>query len=109
MPWVASMKYALCPEEWGLIHIVACRQGQDSAPARVMVFVESEEAARRAATPLRSGLWGEHKVAVLLPHGEEPIQVRKTSRRRVAGRCYKERVDTEFPVRLGIITKVSAP
>ena len=25
--------------------------------------------------PLRSGLWGEHTVSVLLPHGEEPIQV----------------------------------
>ena len=40
-----------------------------------MVFVESEEAARAAAMPLRSGLWGDHKVSVLLPHGEEPIQV----------------------------------
>lgn len=51
------------------------RQGEDAAPVRVMVFVESEEAARAAATPLRSGLWGDHKVSVLLPHGEEPIQV----------------------------------
>lgn len=25
--------------------------------------------------PLRSGLWGDHTVSVLLPHGEEPIQV----------------------------------
>ncbi|CAL8467542.1 g7080 [Coccomyxa elongata] len=62
--------------------IVMCRQlrldlaeqGEDAAPARVMVFVESEEAARAAAMPLRSGLWGDHKVSVLLPHGEEPIQ-----------------------------------
>ena len=45
------------------------------APARVIVFCEDEEAARRAAMPLRSGLWGEHTVSVLLPHGEEPIQV----------------------------------
>lgn len=51
------------------------RQGEDAAPARVMVFVASEEAARAAAMPLRSGLWAEHKVSVLLPHGEEPIQV----------------------------------
>ena len=51
------------------------RQGQDVAPARVIVFCEDEEAARRAAMPLRSGLWGEHTVSVLLPHGEEPIQV----------------------------------
>ncbi|CAK0742325.1 hypothetical protein CVIRNUC_001388 [Coccomyxa viridis] len=62
--------------------IVMCRQlredlrqqGQDVAPARVIVFCEDEEAARRAAMPLRSGLWGEHTVSVLLPHGEEPIQ-----------------------------------
>ena len=51
------------------------RQGQDVAPARVIVFCEDEDAARRAAMPLRSGLWGEHTVSVLLPHGEEPIQV----------------------------------
>ncbi|KAK9909664.1 hypothetical protein WJX75_005823 [Coccomyxa subellipsoidea] len=50
------------------------QQGEDAAPARVMVFVASEEAARAAAMPLRSGLWAEHKVSVLLPHGEEPIQ-----------------------------------
>ena len=51
------------------------RQGQDVAPARVIVFCEDEAAARGAAMPLRSGLWGEHTVSVLLPHGEEPIQV----------------------------------
>ncbi|CAL5219427.1 g1256 [Coccomyxa viridis] len=50
------------------------QQGQDVAPARVIVFCADEDAAKRAAMPLRSGLWGEHTVSVLLPHGEEPIQ-----------------------------------
>ena len=66
------------------------RQGQDVAPARVIVFCEDEEAARRAAMPLRSGLWGEHTVSVLLPHGEEPIQVRpgpKFERTAALGGC----------------------
>lgn len=40
-----------------------------------MVFAESEGAAQAAAEPLRAALWGEHKLAVLLPHGHEPIQV----------------------------------
>ena len=56
-----------------------CRQGQDVAPARVIVFCADEDAAKRAAMPLRSGLWGDHIVSVLLPHGEEPIQVTSPS------------------------------
>jgi len=57
------------------ISVTLCRQGQDVAPARVIVFCADEDAAKKAAMPLRSGLWGEHTVSVLLPHGEEPIQV----------------------------------
>ncbi len=60
---------------FGSQHGHGCRQGQDVAPARVIVFCADEDAAKRAAMPLRSGLWGEHTVSVLLPHGEEPIQV----------------------------------
>lgn len=56
--------------------LLRCRQGQDVAPARVMLFVRDEAAARAAARPLRHGLWGDHTVSVLLPHGEEPIQAR---------------------------------
>ena len=44
-------------------------------PPRVIVFTDTEEAAVAAATPLRNALWGKHKLAVLLPHGDEPIKV----------------------------------
>ena len=101
------------------------RQGEDAPPARVMVFAQSEEQARRIlaansnsqlahlagcthvaaahafplllldwpfigrrltalllyqaaalAEPLRNVLWGEHKISVLLPGGQEPIKAR---------------------------------
>lgn len=39
------------------------------------MFTGSEEAAVAAADPLRTVLWGQHRLAVLLPHGEEPIKV----------------------------------
>ena len=41
----------------------------------MIVFAESEEGAVKAASPLRSALWGVHKLAVLLPSGLEPIKV----------------------------------
>lgn len=50
------------------------RQGEDAPPPRVIVFAESEEAAVAAADPLRGGLWAQHRLAVLLPHGDEPIK-----------------------------------
>ena len=50
--------------------------GEDAAPARVIVFADSEAAAREAAAPLRAALWGDHTLSVLLPGGEEPIQAR---------------------------------
>ncbi|KAL4447639.1 hypothetical protein ABPG75_004858 [Micractinium tetrahymenae] len=49
-------------------------QGADEAPARVMVFAGSEEQARQLAGPLRTVLWGDHKISVLLPEGTEPIK-----------------------------------
>ncbi|KAK9816599.1 hypothetical protein WJX72_002558 [[Myrmecia] bisecta] len=60
---------------------VLCRQmrqdlraeGEDLPAPRVMVFADSEADARQAAPPLRSVLWGDHKMSVLLPSGEEPI------------------------------------
>lgn len=52
-----------------------CRQGEDAAPTRVMVFAPTSEAAQACASPIRNVLWGAHKVAVLLPQGEEPIKV----------------------------------
>lgn len=52
-----------------------CRQGEDAAPTRVMVFAPTSEAAQACAPPIRNVLWGAHKVAVLLPAGEEPIKV----------------------------------
>lgn len=51
------------------------RHGQDAPPPRVMVFAGSEAEAIGAADPLRTALWGQHRLAVLLPHGEEPIKV----------------------------------
>lgn len=42
-----------------------------------MVFAGSDAEARAAARPLRNVLWGDHKMSVLLPSGEEPIKVRK--------------------------------
>ncbi|KAK9828026.1 hypothetical protein WJX81_001394 [Elliptochloris bilobata] len=48
--------------------------GEDAAPARVIVFTDSEAAAREAAGPLRAALWADHTLSVLLPGGEEPIQ-----------------------------------
>ncbi|KAL4428688.1 hypothetical protein ABPG77_009794 [Micractinium sp. CCAP 211/92] len=50
------------------------RQSADEAPARVMVFAGSEEQARQLAGPLRTVLWGDHKISVLLPEGTEPIK-----------------------------------
>ncbi|GAB4823402.1 hypothetical protein N2152v2_010448 [Parachlorella kessleri] len=50
------------------------QQGQDAAPARVMVFASSEDQAQALADPLRTVLWGDHKLSVLLPSGVEPIQ-----------------------------------
>lgn len=52
------------------------RQGDDGPPARVIVFAATEEQAAAIAEPLRNVLWGEHSIAVLLPGGQEPIQVR---------------------------------
>ena len=48
---------------------------QDSPPARVMVFADSEAQAKALAEPLRTVLWGEHALSVLLPaSGNEPIK-----------------------------------
>lgn len=47
---------------------------EDAAPARVMVFADSEEQARALSDPLRTVLWGEHAISVLLPGGTEPIK-----------------------------------
>lgn len=47
---------------------------QDAAPARVMLFAENETQARALSDPLRTVLWGEHAISVLLPGGNEPIK-----------------------------------
>ena len=59
------------------MYVCVCRQGDDAAPTRVIVFAPSPEAAQAAAQPIRNVLWGQHNVTVLLPQGEEPIKVRK--------------------------------
>ena len=59
-----------------MVPTVTCRQGEDAPPARVIVFAASEAQAVMLAEPLRNVLWGEHTLAVLLPGGQEPIQVR---------------------------------
>lgn len=61
---------------------VLCRQiradlkrlGDDSPAARVLVFTPDETAAATVGDSLRKVLWGEHRIAVLLPHGQEPIK-----------------------------------
>lgn len=40
-----------------------CRQSEDAAPARVMVFAGTEEQAKQLAAPLRTVLWGDHKIS----------------------------------------------
>ncbi|DBA95016.1 hypothetical protein WJX77_005449 [Trebouxia sp. C0004] len=73
-------RYMVVPPERKLA--VLCRQirvdlkeqGEDAAPTRVMVFAPTSEAAQACASPIRNVLWGAHKVAVLLPKGEEPIK-----------------------------------
>ena len=52
------------------------RQEADAPPARVMVFARSQDEAQALAGPLRNVLWGEHRISVLLPEGEDPIRVR---------------------------------
>ena len=47
--------------------------GMDDAPPRVMVFASSDEQARQIADPLRTSLWGQHKLSVLLPTGFETV------------------------------------
>ena len=42
----------------------------------MLVFAGSEDEARAVATPLRNVLWGEHRMSMLLPSGEEPIKAR---------------------------------
>lgn len=70
-----------CPEQiCGLLKsqsltAFSCSHGEDAAPPRVIVFAETEDQAVKLATPLRNSLWGVHRLAVLLPHGEEPLQV----------------------------------
>ncbi len=53
--------------------LAAC-SGPDAAPARGIVFVSDEDAARDAAEPLRAALWGSHTLSVLLPGGAEPTR-----------------------------------
>jgi len=45
----------------------------------MLVFAGGEDEARAAATPLRNVLWGDHRISVLLPSGEEPIKARTLS------------------------------
>jgi len=42
---------------------------------RVVVFFPDEEAAREAIFNLRDAMWGEHKIGVLLPDGENPLTI----------------------------------
>eukprot|EP00775_Hariotina_reticulata_P007459 gene7459-7669_t len=52
---------------------------------RVIIFAPSEAEAQGAAEPLRSALWGDHMLAVLLPSsGAEPIKALHAFRDRVA-------------------------
>jgi hypothetical protein len=45
-----------------------------SPHSQVIVFASSDAAARAAADPLRTALWSEHQLSVLLPSGAEPIK-----------------------------------
>lgn len=62
-------------------HVLLCftstaRQEADAPPARVIVFARSQDEAQALAAPLRNVLWGDHRISVLLPEGEDPIRVR---------------------------------
>lgn len=46
----------------------------DSAPARAMVFADTEEEAVAVSDPLRTALWSQYAMSVLLPSGQEPIK-----------------------------------
>jgi superfamily II DNA/RNA helicase len=48
-------------------------QNPDSQPPRAIVFVDSAEAAKSLAEPLRNIFWGKHSISILLPDGAEPI------------------------------------
>ncbi len=43
---------------------------EDAAPARVMLFVNTPAEAAAVAEPLRTSLWSDHRMAVLVPPGE---------------------------------------
>jgi len=49
-------------------------QDMDDAPPRAMVFASSDEEARAIADPLRTSLWGQHRLSVLLPTGFETVR-----------------------------------
>lgn len=71
---------------------VLCRQvradlvrlGEDSPPPRVIVFTSDEAAAVAVGDALRKALWGAHRIAVLLPQGQEPIKALHAFRDNVA-------------------------
>lgn len=76
--WTLTPGQALCGclqlQRGQKLQACICRQGDDAAPTRVIVFAPSPEAAQAAAQPIRNVLWGQHNVTVLLPQGEEPIK-----------------------------------
>jgi len=43
--------------------------GEDATPTRAMVFASSAEEAVKVVEPLRTALWTEHRIAMLLPPG----------------------------------------
>ena len=57
-----------------LIRADVSAEKEGAAPPRSLVFAPDVPAARLAADPLRSALWGQHTLAVLLPGGEEPTR-----------------------------------
>ena len=45
------------------VYLPAHRGSEDAAPARVMVFAGSEAQARQLSDPMRTVLWGDHKIS----------------------------------------------
>jgi len=76
MPTALSHRYVVCEESRRLALLARLLRrdlealGDDpEQPARAMVFAQTPEDAAGATEPLRSALWGDHKMAVLLPPG----------------------------------------
>ncbi|GLI69730.1 hypothetical protein VaNZ11_014406, partial [Volvox africanus] len=75
VPTALSHRYIVVPDARRLAALARSLRAdlaaadQDAAPARVMLFTNSPAEAAAVAEPLRSSLWSDHRMAVLVPPG----------------------------------------